>query len=98
MEIKGIFYSQKGEKMERKDVKVGMKVVPHAKTIEGWGIFSGSSAWQEAQEKNQPFLYVNDYDFDEDDSDVVKQSFVLDSCEGYGGDFYNAEDFELYID
>ena len=84
--------------MKKEDVVVGMRVVPHDKTVNGWSALNKSGVWIAAQEMKQPFLYVTRYDFDELDSEDVKNSFTLDLEDTYGGDFFNAEDFEPYME
>ena len=74
--------------MKDKDVKIGMKVVPHDKTSH---IFMGlrmSYNWESAQEVKQPFLYVADFDGGYWILNINKDT--------PNGDYFNACDFEPY--
>jgi hypothetical protein len=44
--------------MKIEDVKIGMKVVPHAKSI--YDNLEDSNVWEAAKKMNQPFLFVID--------------------------------------
>jgi len=79
--------------MKDKDVAVGMKVVPHAKTAKGKGILQGlenSKRWALAKKFHQPFMYVNtnlgDVYLLSDQSTLVRD-----------GEWFRAVDFELYL-
>ena len=73
--------------MRIEDVRLGMKVVPHSKSI---GIdYVGCEALQIAKERKQPYLYVAKIN---DDSVVLSEDF-----NGIGN-LYVAEDFEPYIE
>ena len=73
--------------MKDEDVKIGMKVVPHSKSVYGSHLFE-STIWREAQSINQPYLYVV----------KVSGSWLLDVKDFYrcGGDYFLASDFEPY--
>ncbi len=74
--------------MERK-FKKGDKVVPHSKSVD-WGYsFEDCAQWKDAKEKNQPFLYVSNWNEDE-------EAYALVSKMGYVGNFYKEFDLTLY--
>lgn len=72
--------------MKHDEVTVGMKVVPHCKSIFGYE----SSEWVKAVNQYRPYLYVLRID-----EDKVVLSHRLGSCTG---DFFLASDFEPYIE
>ena len=82
--------------MENKDVQIGMRVVPHAKS-EGKGY---SRHLERAREWHQPYLYVTGKVSEREwgkhyDDDVWELStFLHDS----GADFFKAADFEPYVE
>jgi len=81
--------------MKLKDVKVGMKVVPHSKT-EGYCNLDKCELYRRAKERGQPFLYVTGID---DMSDVGTVVILSDTNEKLGeGNYYKAEDFEPYVE
>lgn len=73
------------------DVKKGMKVVPHSKSVWcGSDNCIDSVDWRTAQERKQPFLYVLYYGEEEN-------AWVLGSeMRARVGDFFLASDFEPY--
>ena len=73
------------------DVKQGMKVVPHSKSVWcGCDNCIDSGNWRTAQKREQPFLYVLYYEEDEN-------AWVLGSeMQASGGDYFLASDFEPY--
>jgi hypothetical protein len=72
--------------MKNKDVKSGMKVVPHSKSI-GCS-FEKSSVWEDALVRDQPYLYV---------SHMGDGAWLLSDQENdYAWDYFNAKDFEPY--
>jgi len=76
--------------MKDEDVKIGMRVVPFQKTT--WRDLSKSDAWKKGKERG--YLYVTFYDREE-------EAWVLDQQGkyfSYSGDFFNACDFEPYIE
>lgn len=75
--------------MRNKDVRIGMKVVPFQKTVNGWSNFP-THTWEECSE-NQGFLYVTEYDNDQ-------KCWVLSEDTDGKGDFYNSQDFKSYGD
>ena len=44
--------------MKKEDVKIGMKVVPHSKSVWDKQTLTDSNCWKEATERNQEYLYV----------------------------------------
>jgi len=76
--------------MKDKDVRIGMKVVPHDKTVYSVEGLETSNEWKKAKAKKQRFLYITGkrYDF-----------YVLNTNENDPtGDFFNVSDFEPYVD
>lgn len=76
--------------MKNEDVKIGMKVVPHSKTVRGWSGLNSSKVWRAALYYEQPYLFVIGY---KDEEECWDLSLEKDSD---SGDFFNAEDFEPY--
>lgn len=71
--------------MKKKDVQIGMKVVPHSKTA-----LTNSTIWGRALDYNQNYLYVvgtNELGF------ILNNTNILTS-----GDYFRHEDFEPYIE
>jgi hypothetical protein len=77
--------------MKHEDVKIGMKVVPHSKSVWGWsnGNFLDSFHLTHARERSQPYLFITGYDNDE-------RAWMLSHLNDKGGDFFLASDFEPY--
>ena len=73
--------------MQNQDVKVGMKVVPHSKTVFSALVYSYQ--WDIAKQRDQPYLFVNRYD-------ETGHAWSLSFESGGYGDFFNASDFEPY--
>jgi len=75
--------------MLKEDAKIGMKVVPHDKTV--WSDLEDSNSWQLALKRGQNYLFVTQWDDSE-------ECFILSEDENdlEGGDFFNANDFEPY--
>jgi len=76
--------------MKKEHVKIGMRVIPFQKTV--FSQLEKSNTWKDAQNKNQDYLYVVDWD------DKLN-CFVLDDenmNDEDNGDFFNPEDFEPY--
>ena len=80
--------------MRLEDVKVGMKVVPHSKSV--WNTLDESEVWKKAKSIRQPYLYVCGFDYACYD---CQRGVVLkvDTDESYG-DFFLASDFEPYVE
>lgn len=72
--------------------KLGDRVVPISKTVPGWEGLENSRNWRWAREKGQPFLYISDWN-DEEDCYVVCSENVGDD-----GDFFMPEDLIPYVD
>ena len=77
--------------MNRDDIKVGIKVVPHAKTIYIRGL-EQSIAWNNAKRMNQPYLFVTS--IERDGSFLLNEVYTPER--NATGDYFNAEDFEIY--
>ena len=78
--------------MNRADVVIGMKVVPHRKTT-GKPLHL-SSAYNDAKTKGQPYLYVAHQHADERDR---SDRFLLsDEDIRFCGDYFMCSDFEPY--
>lgn len=71
--------------MNKKDVVIGMKVVPFQKTAYGFEGLEKSFAWKWAIEANRPYLNVDSWS-------EINCCWILD------GDLFNSCDFEPYID
>lgn len=71
--------------MKDSDVKIGMKVVPHDKTV-GCGL-EDSVMWRGAKEAGRSYLFVNERD---------DKHWALGYKKDVNGDFFNASDFEPY--
>ena len=71
--------------MYKGNVKVGMKVVPFQKTAFGFKELEDSYSWNRVRGTDKPYLNVDMWDDDR-------------SCWILSGDFFNACDFEPYID
>lgn len=94
--------------MKSSDVKLGMKVVPHAKTTNLNEGLENSEMWKRAQMDNQPYLFViewhsghrtrrsstnaRDHEYDYEFTLSNRRDTEL------RGDFFNPEDFEPYVD
>jgi len=71
--------------MKEKDVVVGMKVVPHSKSVVG--NLSTSNVWNYWGGKEQGYLYVNGKD---------REGWFLSVNKELNGDYFLASDFEPY--
>ena len=81
------------KQLKLSDLKLGMTVVPHSKTVGDWGSLEESIVWKTALKRNQPFLYVVSIG-DADEGDEV---IVLDHDPGTNnGDYFSVNDFTLY--
>lgn len=93
--------------MKRKDIRIGMKVVPFRKSIRyttKWGVhevkdkvnnLDTSFVWRKAQEKGQKFLMVMAFDSEKG----IKYVELADKegvGEGVGADFFLPSDFKPY--
>jgi hypothetical protein len=76
--------------MKTKDVRIGMKVVPHNKTVKGWEDFKNCFHWNDVKDTDHPYLFVVG-------KDRNPACYVLNQDEGAkGGNFYRASDFNPY--
>jgi hypothetical protein len=75
--------------MRKKDVKIGMKVIPFQKTA--YGSLETSVHWRRSCENNQPYLYVSYWNEEE----CCWALSRIDNAQG--GDYFNSWDFEPYI-
>lgn len=89
--------------MKRRDVKIGMKVVPFRKSIKYTGErgvhrikskinnLDSSIVWKKAQKEGQPFLFVQAFAIEN------KIEYVeLGNTDSEGSDFFLPSDFKLY--
>ena len=77
--------------MKKEDVKIGMKVVPHSKSIWNNQTLTDSNCWKEATERNQEYLYVIFW------SDSFSAFVLTENEENQeDGEYFNSEDFEPY--
>lgn len=84
------------KKLKLKDLQIGMKVVPHSKSVEGWGDLSESAVWNKAQSNQQPFLYVTQVGRNQGDP-VADDLIALDWKNDLGsGDYFILSDITLY--
>ena len=78
--------------MNNEDVKIGMKVVPHAKS--GCGGFGTNLAysvvWAKAQSIQQPYLFVTGRSGCWLLNETYREGMIMD------GDFFQASDFKPY--
>jgi hypothetical protein len=77
--------------MKKEDIIIGIKVVPHDKTVDEdyYGGLDKSNVWKRAQENDQPYLYLVGYS-------ELDNAYILNNKNIYDGDFFNIEDFEPY--
>lgn len=75
--------------MKKEQVKIGMKVVPHQKTVFPSLSLEDSTVWKEAIKINQKYLYVVGWE-------SGFNAFVLNTNEELDGDYFKPEDFEQY--
>lgn len=74
--------------MRKEDVKIGMKVVPHGKTV-GFSL-DESNSWRTCKRNKQKFLYVTNIR-----GDIV---FLNNQNNTGNGDYFRPEDFEPYTE
>ncbi len=80
--------------MNHKDIEIGMKVVPHAKSAEVVGL-QNSVAWGRAKALDQPYLFVTS--IGEDCSKCTLSEVMgstLEATMGQSGDYFHSSDFE----
>ena len=84
--------------MKNEDVKAGMKVVPHSKTVEGWGSLNECVPWKQAAERKQPYLFVHGFENHVNTGTGLTQAWALgvEIDRNGSGYFFNASDFEPY--
>lgn len=76
--------------MKFEDVKIGMKVVPHSKTVAGYNDLQNSCEWKRSIKKGQQFLYVARMD--------MGRIILSETDDTIEGDYFLASDFEPYIE
>jgi len=74
--------------MNKNEVTIGIKVIPFQKTAGKVRDLSKCSAWSQAKENNQPFLFVVGFN--------VKEQPLLGYTPGGVGHTFNTEDFNQY--
>jgi len=77
--------------MKTEHVKIGQKVIPYSKTVVNYEGLSNSNEWKYAMSINQYYLYVTEWNED-------RKCFTLATEINGGGDYFNAHDFEPYIE
>ena len=85
--------------MKLEDVEVGMKVVPHSKSI--IGCLSDSIVWRKAQERKQPYLYVAlvGCPYETSVHDAKKVILLeVEKEDPFGCDYFLPEDIEQWCD
>lgn len=77
------------------EFKVGDRVVPHAKTVPGYGSLEQSAEWAKARDREQPFLYVTWVEKQLGDNTPC---LICGSYEGQRieGDYFLPDDVTLY--
>jgi len=75
--------------MKLKDVKIGMKVIPHSKNA-GEKDLNQSSVWRRVKLNKQPFLYVTGL---EGMTVLLNSEYIKNN-----GDYFLASDFKPYIE
>jgi hypothetical protein len=76
--------------MKLEDVKVGMKVVPHSKSVVN--TLNDSCVWRNALKNKDHYLTVKCFN-------GIENCWVLYNSDiGFGGDYFLAEDFEPYTE
>jgi hypothetical protein len=84
------------KKLKLKDLQIGMKVVPHSKSVDGWGGLSESVVWDKAQRDQQPFLYVTQIGPNQHDPNI-EELIALDwRNDPNSGDYFVVSDITLY--
>jgi len=92
--------------MNHKDIKIGMKVVPHDKTADGRvkGL-ENSAVWKQAVKIGQPYLYITTHrlkdDYPECTLGLIHPKFNKDknriiNNDFNNGDYFLSSDFERY--
>jgi len=76
--------------MKREDISIGLRVVPHSKSVSGYGDLDSSHCWQIVKGSESPYLYVIRIDHD-----VIVLDAIFDS---WTGDYFLPEDFDPYIE
>ena len=80
--------------MKVEDVRIGMKVVPHSKSV--WFSLDESGHWIHATYIDQPYLYVCGV---KHDVDAYGKCFILGvDLNKNSGDYFLASDFEPYVE
>lgn len=85
--------------MKREDITLGMKVVPHQKTVCFWTGLNNSEVWKCAIENGQNYLYVISENI-KDNCFILNDELNIDSEGNYeiDGDYFNPEDFKPYVE
>lgn len=69
--------------------KIGDKIIPLKRTVEGYGTLSDSVVWEKAMEINQPYLYVN----------FVNHSIIMANTQNdNSGDYFSISDIIHYME
>jgi hypothetical protein len=71
----------------------GTKVVPHTKTI--WSTLEKSVTWKTAKSRNQPYLYVTEYEAASFHNDCQEAYLLAEDCTA-SGDYFRPSDFITY--
>ena len=77
--------------------KIGDKVTPHSKSVEGFGSLRQSSHWISAQERGQQFLYIAGIRAEHSVEGNPCYSLSSDNFRDYG-DFFFESDITAYVD
>jgi hypothetical protein len=82
--------------MKKEDAVLGMKVVPYKKSAKGWTSLENSIAWNNAKNKNQPYLYLTEIDAITGNGDYCQ--VLNDEKWDLDGDYFMWDDFEPYVE
>jgi hypothetical protein len=77
--------------MQRKDIKIGMKVRPVSKTAKGWEGLASSGQWK--QSKQRGYMFVSGFDLEEGPTVVTCANEK--SCRT--GDYFMPGDLRPYV-
>ena len=77
--------------MLKEDVEIGMKVIPYSKTVEDFEGLENSGHWKGAISINQYYLFVTGW---HEDTNAFSLGIEINDS----GDYFNACDFEPYIE
>ena len=80
--------------MKFEDVKIGMKVVPHSKSV--WDDGEKFGDYINSSDNSAPSFFRENGYLEVVDYDADIEAFVLGGHDGIDGDYFLAKDFEPY--